>query len=683
MLIMNSICPACSEQSVVKNSLLSRTEISLDIYFCNTCGHGFQQEKEDYDIYSTGEFSKTARNDASLPTAQKIKSLDEKALRRFYFYHKYFEGIKTSLEVGSSIGSFVHLLKLSGVNTEGIEPDAGYAAFSNAQYGLSQEAVLFENFHPDKKYDFIYSFHVIEHVPNPEAYVKKAHALLNENGKILIECPSWDLHCFGDVKQTIWEPHLQYFTLSSMYSLLAKNGFEVQEVNFTGSALFAVAVKSENNTFIPADFRRFYNKYKRTFSINKHFPNLPFSIKGTKFKPLFLQYLLSKNNRSFSELLAFAVFAVKNILYLKKESGSSAKKASHVSYYSGWENAGDTVLSQCVRKAVNKNTKTDWDLIKLTNPVNENVIRKINSNSSLIIGGGGVLLPDSNPNSISGWQWAIDPEYWQKINVPVIVFAIGYNYFKGQENSELFIKNLEELVKRADFFSLRNHGSIRKVKELLPEYLHKKVHHQPCPTTVIRKLYLDLPVKRESKKIGINIAFDRYERRFGNNIYLILDKIALAMKSIEAQGYEIINVCHLENDRKFEISLDRRNVKFNTINLQYELPNKVYNFYNNIELMLGMRGHAQMIPFGVNTKIISLGTHEKLAYFLEDIKAMDWYIDVHNNPSELADIILEKFTAMMGVEKIATEERIAQQQEKLFQITENNLNIINSILENA
>ncbi len=677
---MNSICPACNEKSIAKRNLLSRTNVSLDIYFCSKCGHGFQQEQEDYDIYSTGEFSKTARNNSSLPTSQKIKSLDKKAIRRFHFYKKYFNGIDSSLEVGSSIGSFVHLLKLDGVNAEGIEPDAEYAAFSKAQYSLSQEAILFENFHPNKKYDFIYSFHVIEHVPDPEAYVKKAHALLNNNGKILIECPSWDLHCFGDVKQTIWEPHLQYFTLSSMYSLLAKNGFEVQEVNFTGSALFAVAVKSENNTFLPADFRKFYNKYKRTFSINKHFPNLPLSIKGTKFKPLFLQYLLSKNNRSFTELIAFSVFAVKNILYLRKESGTSSKKASHVSYYSSWENAGDTVLSKCVRKTINQNVKTSWNLIKLTDPVTEPVIRQINKTSSLIIGGGGVLLPDSNPNSVSGWQWAIDPDYWQKIKVPVIVFAIGYNYFKGQDNSTLFIKNLEELVKRADFFSLRNHGSIRKVKELLPEYLHEKIHHQPCPTTIIRKLYPDLPVKRESKKIGINIAFDRYERRFGNNIYLILDQIALALNTIKTQGYEIYNVCHLENDRKFEISLEKRNVKFKTVNLQYALPNKVYNFYNNIELMMGMRGHAQMIPFGVNTKIISLGTHEKLAYFLEDIDAMDWYIDVHHNPSGLADIILEKFTAMMNIDKTTAEERIIQQQDKLFQITKNNLNVINRIL---
>lgn len=677
---MRCFCPACGYDSIVSKSLQSRTNVVLAINFCSNCGHGFQEKKEDYDIYSSGEFSKMARENTAIPSDKKIKALDKKALRRFNYYKKHFENVKSSLEVGSSIGSFVHLLKLYGIDAIGIEPDAVYAAYADSQYAFSQEAVLFENYHSNNKYDLVYSFHVIEHIPDPIAYVKKAHDLLNNDGKLLIECPSWDLHCFGDVKQTIWEPHLQYFTLSSMYTLLANNGFKVQEINFIGSAVYAVAVKTDGSTFRQADFSKYHKKYKRTFSLNNYFPDLPISIKGTSIKQLCLQYLLSKNNRSFKELLFFSFFATKNLLYLKKETNGSSKKVSHVSYYSGWENAGDTVLSKCVRKTFSLKAQNGWNLIKLTDPVTKELIGKINNSSHLIIGGGGVLLPDSNPNSISGWQWAIDPTFWSKIKVPVIVYAIGYNYFKGHKNSDLFIRNLEELVKRADFFSLRNHGSIRMVKEILPDYLHHKIHYQPCPTTIIRKLYPSLPIKKESKKVGINIAFDRYDRRFGKNIYLILDQIALALKTIEEQGFEIINVCHLESDRKFEVALDKRKVKYQTANLQYMLPKKVYHFYNDIELMMGMRGHAQMIPFGLNTKIISLGTHPKLAYFLEDIDALDWYVDVNDSPEKLSELIIGKFNTLMNFEKNKIEERLVTQQNNLFQITEKNLKMIMEIL---
>lgn len=35
-----------------------------------------------------------------------------------------------------------------------------------------------------------------------------------------------------------------------------------------------------------------------------------------------------------------------------------------------------------------------------------------------------------------------------------------------------------------------------------------------------------------------------------------------------------------------------------------------------------------MIPFGLNCGIISLGTHDKMRWFLDDLGAADWDIDL-------------------------------------------------------
>jgi len=675
--MMEIVCPACRNTALESRDLKSRTGVIIPISFCTNCGHGIQFKNDNYDIYSSGEFSEFARDKAKVPTAAKVKELDKKAFRRFKFYNKFLKPAKNALEVGSSIGSFVHLMKLSGRNCEGIEPDPEYAEFSQQQYGFSQKSVLLENFTTEKTYDLVYSFHVIEHVPNPEAYVHKAYTLLNPNGKILIECPSWDLHSFGNVEFTIWEPHLQYFTLSSIYSLLSRNSFKVIEIGFIGSALYAVAKKTKTPTFQNQQFRRYHKKYKRAFWFNQNFPKIPLSIKGTRISDLILQYSFSKNNRTAREIISLGAFAIQNSIYLRKEKGQSPK-ASHVSYYSGWENAGDTVLSKCVRDSLN--FCNGWNLIKITDPVDDNVVTQINNSKHLVLGGGGVLLPDSNPNTISGWQWAINADYWKEIKVPVIVFAIGYNFFKGQKNTEIFKSNLIKLVERADFFSLRNRGSINKVKEIIPVELHAKIHFQPCPTTIIRSLYPNLPAKKTTKKVGINIAFDRYERRYGQDIYLILDQIALAMKSIQNAGYEIINVCHLENDSKFDISLEHRKVVFETVNLQYKLPNDVYHFYNELEVMIGTRGHAQMIPFGLNTKIISLGSHDKLRYFLEDINSLDWYLDVHGSPQKLSENLINKFNHVIESEANITS-RLQNEQKKLFEITKENLRTIYQLVD--
>ena len=52
-----------------------------------------------------------------------------------------------------------------------------------------------------------------------------------------------------------------------------------------------------------------------------------------------------------------------------------------------------------------------------------------------------------------------------------------------------------------------------------------------------------------------------------------------------------------------------------------------------------MRGHAQLIPFGLRRSIISLVSHPKLYWFLQDIDAVDWAVDV--NQENVEDALVE------------------------------------------
>ena len=127
------------------------------------------------------------------------------------------------------------------------------------------------------------------------------------------------------------------------------------------------------------------------------------------------------------------------------------------------------MLSKTVRDNFNVIVPTKWTLKNVTHPVDQHTINDINRKQYMVIGGGGLLLPDSNPNSISGWQWAISDELLQRIEVPLLVYAIGYNFFIGQHPGDLFIHSLKKILEKAAFFSLRNHGSIKAVKTLVEE----------------------------------------------------------------------------------------------------------------------------------------------------------------------------------------------------------------------
>ena len=292
-----------------------------------------------------------------------------------------------------------------------------------------------------------------------------------------------------------------------------------------------------------------------------------------------------------------------------------------------------------------------------------------------------MFLPDTNPNNISGWQWAINNEQLEQIKIPLIIYSVGYNYFRGHKNSELFKSSIINLVNKSSFFGLRNNGSVKAIQNIIPDEAQSKVVFQPCITTVIKKIYdIEIPHK-SGKSIALNMAFDRSEMRFGEHKEKILRSVASAVKYLENKGYMIFYVCHCDHDKIFTPYLEAENISFKLMNFSQSMPNEIINFYNNIDVVLGMRGHAQMIPFGVNTEILSLGSHDKMRWFLEDIDAVDWYIELTENIENLTDLIISRFYDIHEKNKKLTHERLITQQNKLWEITKNNMQFIKNLIE--
>ncbi len=365
---------------------------------------------------------------------------------------------------------------------------------------------------------------------------------------------------------------------------------------------------------------------------------------------------------------------------------SKDKTLTQITYYRVG-NAGDTVLSQCLRRTFRELIGLKrWKLYSVSEKVTSKMIKSINKTSALIIGGGGLFLPDTNANSVSGWQWAIPKEEIQNVSIPIIVYAVGYNYFHGQECNVLFEKNLNILLRKCSFIGLRNHGSIDKVNEILDKYDNKSacvsVRYQPCTTTLIRKIYKGIPPKIRTGVIGINMAFDRENMRYGSQKEKILQEVAKAIKKISNRGYQICYIAHCLGDLQFETVLRREGIRFKTIDLNGCYPDYIYKIYNGIDCMIGMRGHAQMIPFGLNCEIISLGTHDKMRWFLEDIEATDWYIDLNQDPSNICECLYSTFLEIHENNSANTMRRLLMQQEKLWNITIENAKIINECINN-
>ncbi len=353
----------------------------------------------------------------------------------------------------------------------------------------------------------------------------------------------------------------------------------------------------------------------------------------------------------------------------------------HVTIYSAG-NAGDTALSSSVRRLFQmKIGKISWDLFPLRKKVSENSIQNFNKCDALIIGGGGLFIPDTNPNNISGWQFACSAQQYDKITKPIIVFAVGYNYFKGQKRTKLFEKNISKLVEKSAFFGLRNKGSVKEIQTFLDEDLKNKVVYQPCPTMIARYLYPNLPEKRETRKVTFNVAMDRVEMRMGEKGEIVLDQIAQAMQEISRRGYEVHFITHMDKEIDFLRYMDKYNFPYKFHSAATWDMKHLASFYNQMDVVIGMRGHGVWIPFGVNCQIISLASQEKTKWFLEDINALDWYIDILQNPETLCSQIVEKFIDIHELNGQKTTKRLIDEQRKLYQITCKNMKMIQRILE--
>ncbi|RMB87797.1 polysaccharide pyruvyl transferase family protein [Streptomyces shenzhenensis] len=357
-----------------------------------------------------------------------------------------------------------------------------------------------------------------------------------------------------------------------------------------------------------------------------------------------------------------------------QEPTGAAEQLAHVALFAeGQENAGDKVLPEAVRMCFDTDTgPRRWYQQPVHRLVDEAALEQLNARRGVIVGGGGLFLPDTSPNGNSHWQWNVPDDVLARLTAPLAVFAVGYNVFDGQlYRRQRFAESLRILVERSAFFGLRNHGSIERVRELLPAELRDRVRYQPCPTTVARHLvpgWSD-PAER-ADTVLVNCAYDRAGLRFGHDYGHFLAQLAGTLRELRDRA-DVRYAAHMPADEKFVHDLRRKHGLSLPVERLYDLSNdETRELYRRSRLVIGMRGHAGMIPFGCGTPILSLVSHPKLAYFLSDIDRQEWGLSVHDR--ELGPRLAERAAAILDDHAAAVAD-VHSAQDMLWKTTQANL----------
>ena len=226
-------CPICNsnqikEQLSAKDHTVSQNNFS--IWHCNACSARFTQDapaqKDIGAFYASDNY--ISHSDTKKGIINNLYHIVRKrtlgAKRRLVINEV---GIMkgTILDIGCGTGAFLNTMKEAGWNFTGLEPDTVARKKAAELYNIHPQASekLFEL--EPASFNAITMWHVLEHVHELHAYIKKIGELLAPNGKLFIAVPNYTSKDAGIYKEH-WAAydvprHLYHFSPQSMEQLLS------------------------------------------------------------------------------------------------------------------------------------------------------------------------------------------------------------------------------------------------------------------------------------------------------------------------------------------------------------------------------------------------------------------------------------------------------------------------------
>lgn len=143
---------------------------------------------------------------------------------------KFYKTPGKLIEIGCSTGNFLDTAQNSGWKVSAVEPNK--SAFQLLKK-LLPKAQLYNNFLDNKftkvhkkKYDVVFSSHVIEHTKSPKDFLLNCKKLLKKNGLLIIITPDFAnrISRFFQIKPT---EHLVYLNKTSSVALFQSSGLRI------------------------------------------------------------------------------------------------------------------------------------------------------------------------------------------------------------------------------------------------------------------------------------------------------------------------------------------------------------------------------------------------------------------------------------------------------------------------
>ena len=155
---------------------------------------------------------------------EKLKETDEtyqEHMERYTFACDFIKDLKV-LDIACGAGYGSHMLSQKAVQVCGVDINDETVRYAREHY--HKDNVTFEVMdsrdikYPDQSFDAVVSFETIEHIPEPEVFLREVKRILKPNGLFILSTPNLETTCDGKGVHVPF--HVKEFTLQDMQGLL-------------------------------------------------------------------------------------------------------------------------------------------------------------------------------------------------------------------------------------------------------------------------------------------------------------------------------------------------------------------------------------------------------------------------------------------------------------------------------
>jgi SAM-dependent methyltransferase len=246
---MNATCFLCGGTRYRLLSECARFGAPGRFWLCEGCGlihqdpeYSANWSRERYE----GEYFKTNAPQAPADLHRQRRHEGEERARWLERYVR--EKSPRVLEVGSAEGAFLAAGKARGWTMSAVEPDPAMAIHSREVLGVETHTGGWEDYAPLSPFDIVASFHVIEHLPDPAAFVARLKEWLKPGGLLYLETPD-NLHPWTHrAKWFDWfdAGHVVTFHEAALVALVEGAGFGDAGRDLTSDAAIRVACRKDD-----------------------------------------------------------------------------------------------------------------------------------------------------------------------------------------------------------------------------------------------------------------------------------------------------------------------------------------------------------------------------------------------------------------------------------------------------